>query len=67
MKLGNQVNVTEPCDKGRVSCIITTKDYFTKSHTHLQDHNTYKSLTLNPAKAIVTMFTLLCTICIHNT
>ena len=49
---GNQFIVIEPCDKNRLISIINTKDYFTKSYIHLQDHNTYKSLSLRPTKAI---------------
>ena len=32
---------------------MNTKDYLTKIHTHLQDHNTYKPLTYNPTSAII--------------
>ena len=32
---------------------MNTKDYVTKIHTHLQDHNTYKPLTYNPTSAII--------------
>ena len=32
---------------------MNTRDYLTKIHTHLQDHNTYKPLTYNPKSAIV--------------
>ena len=31
---------------------MNTKDYLTKFHIHLQDHNTYKPLTHNPVGAI---------------
>ena len=51
IKYGNQFIVIEPCDKNRLISIINTKDYFTKSYIHLQDHNTYKSLSLRPTKA----------------
>ena len=32
---------------------MSTRDYLTKIHTHLQDRNTYKPLTYNPTSAIV--------------
>ena len=32
---------------------MNTKDYVTKIHTHLQDHNTYKPFTYNPTTAII--------------
>ena len=32
---------------------MNTKDYLTKIHAHLQDHNTYKPLTYNPTSAII--------------
>ena len=49
----NQSIVIKPCDKGGGICIINTRYYFTKIDTHLQDRNTYKPLTYNPASAIV--------------
>ena len=49
----NQSIVIKPCDKGGGICIMNTRDYLTKIHTHLQDHNTYKPLTNNPTSAIV--------------
>ena len=49
----NQSIVIKPCDKGGGICIMNTKDYLTKIHTHLQDRNTYKPLTFNPTSAIV--------------
>ena len=49
----NQSIVIKPCDKGGGICIMNTKDYLTKIHTHLQDRNTYKPLTYNPTSAIV--------------
>ena len=49
----NQSIVIKPCDKGGGICIMNTKDYLTKIHTHLQDHNTYKPLTYNPTSAII--------------
>ena len=44
----NQSIVIKPCDKGGGICIMNTRDYLTKIHTHLQDRNTYKPLTYNP-------------------
>ena len=49
----NQSIVIKPCDKGGGICIMNTKDYLTKIHTHLQDRNTYKPLTYNPTSAII--------------
>ena len=49
----NQSIVIKPCDKGGGICIMNTKDYPTKIHTHLRDHNTYKLLTFNPTSAII--------------
>ena len=49
----NQSTVIKPCDKGGGICIMNTKDYLTKIHTHLQDQNAYKPLTYNPASAII--------------
>ena len=49
----NQSIVIRLCDKGGGICIMNTRDYLTKIHTHLQDHNTYKPLTYNPKSAIV--------------
>ena len=34
----NQSIVIKPCDKGGGICIVNTRDYLTKIHTHLQDH-----------------------------
>ena len=31
---------------------MNTRDYHTKIHTHLQDHNTYKPFTPNPTNAV---------------
>ena len=42
----------KPCDKGGSICIMNTRDYLTKIHTHLQDRNTYKPLTHNATSAI---------------
>ena len=44
--------VIKPCDKGGGISIMNTRDYLTKIHTHLEDHNTYKPLTYNPTSAI---------------
>ena len=49
----NQSIVIKPCDKGGGICIMNTKDYLTKIHTHLQDRNTYKPLTYKPTSAII--------------
>ena len=49
----NQSIVIIPCDKDGGICIMNTKDYLTKIHTHMQDCNTYKPLTYNPASAII--------------
>ena len=49
----NQSIVIKPCDKGGGICTMNTRGYLTKIHTHLQDRNTYKPLTYNPASAIV--------------
>ena len=49
----NQSIFIKPCDKGGSICIMNTRDYFTKIHTHLQDRNTYKPLTYNPTSEIV--------------
>ena len=38
----NQSNIIKPCDQGGGICIMNTRDYFTKFHTHLPDHNTKK-------------------------
>ena len=43
--------VIKPCDKGGGICIMNTKDYLTKIHTHLQDRNAYKPLTYSPTSA----------------
>ena len=52
--------VIKPCDKAGGICIMNTKDYLTKIHTHLQDHNTCKPLTYNPASAVINdTFTLI--------
>ena len=40
------------CDKGASICIMNTTDYLTKIYIHLQDHNTCKPLTPNPANTI---------------
>ena len=40
----NQSVIIKPCDKSGGICIMNTKDYLTKIHTHLQDHNTYTPL-----------------------
>ena len=44
----NQSIVVKPCDKIGVICILNTREYLTKIHTLLQDHNTYKLLIHNP-------------------
>ena len=44
--------VIKLCDKGGGICIMNTRDYLSKIHTHLQDHNTYKPLTHNPTSSI---------------
>ena len=49
----NQSIVIKPCDKGGGICIMNTKDYLTKIHARLQDHDTYKPLTYNPTSAII--------------
>ena len=49
----NQSIVIKPCAKGGGICIMNTRSYLTKIHTHLQDRNTYKPLTYNPTNAIV--------------
>ena len=49
----NQSIVTKPFDKDGGICITNTRDCLTKIHTHLQDHNTYKPFTYNPANAIL--------------
>ena len=51
--MNNQSIVIKACDKGGGICIMNTKDYLTKIHTHLQDRNAYKPLTYNAASAIV--------------
>ena len=48
----NQSILIKPCDKGGGIFIMNTRDYLTKIHTYLQDHNTYKPLTHNPTSAI---------------
>ena len=48
----NQSIVIKPCDKSGGICIMNTRDYLTKIHTHLQDHTTYKPLSHNPTNAI---------------
>ena len=49
----NRPIVIKPCDKGGSICIINTRDYLTKIHTHLQDRNIYKPLPYNRTSAIV--------------
>ena len=49
----NQSIVIKPCDKSGSICIMNTRGYLTKIHTHLQDHTTYRLLTHNPTSAIV--------------
>ena len=49
----NQSIVIKPCDKGGGICIMNTKDYLIKIHTHLHDRNSYKPLTYNTTSAIV--------------
>ena len=39
------------CDKSAGICIMNTRDYFIKIHTHLQDHSTYRPLTHNTKSA----------------
>ena len=46
----NQFIVIKPYDKGGCICIMNTKDYLAKIHTHLQDRNTYKTTDLQPNK-----------------
>ena len=48
----DQSIIIKPCDKSGGICIMNTRDYLTKIHTHLQDHTIYKPLTHNPANAI---------------
>ena len=48
----DQSIVIKPCDKSGGICIMNTRDYLTKIHTHLQDRTTYKPLTHNPTNAI---------------
>ena len=51
----NQSNIIKPCDQGGGICIMNTRDYFTKFHTHLPYHNTKKEkklLTHNPTNAV---------------
>ena len=48
----NHFIAMKPCDKCGGICIMNTRDCFTKTHTHLQDQNTYKLLTHNPTSAI---------------
>ena len=48
----NQSVVTKPCDKIESICIMNTRNYLTKIHTYLQDHNTRRSLTFKPTSAI---------------
>ena len=49
----NQSIVIKPCHKGRGICIMNTRGYLTKIHTHLQDRNRYKPLSYNPTCAII--------------
>ena len=49
----NQSIVIKPCDKGGGICIMNTRDYPTKIHTHLQDRNIYRPLARSPTNAIV--------------
>ena len=42
----------KPYDNGGGICMMNTRNYLTKIHTHLQEHDTYKLLTNNPRKAI---------------
>ena len=49
----NQSIVIKPSDKGGGICIMNTEDHLTKTHAHLQDHNTYKPLTYNPTSGII--------------
>ena len=45
--LKNNISIaTKTCEKGGGICIMNTREYL----THMQDHNTYKSLTHNPKK-----------------
>ena len=41
----NQSIVIKPCAKGGGICIMNTRNYLTKIHTHLLDLNRYKPLT----------------------
>ena len=49
----NQSIVIKPCDKGGGICIMNTKDYLTRTNTHLQDRNTYKPLTYNSTSPVI--------------
>ena len=44
----NQSIAIKPYDKGGGICIMNTRDYVTKIHKNLQDHNIYKPITYNP-------------------
>ena len=58
--------IIKPCDNGGGICIMNTRDYRTKIHTHIQDHSTYKLFTHNPTNAIA-HDTLSYNMCILNT
>ena len=48
----SQSIVIKPCDKDGGICIMNIRDYLTKIHLHLQDHDKYKPHTYNPPSAI---------------
>ena len=48
----NQSIVIKLCDKGGSICIMNTRNYLNKIHTHLQDQNIFKPLTYNPTSTI---------------
>ena len=50
--INNQSIIIKSCDKGGGICIMNTRDYLTKIHIDLQDHNPKKLLTHNPTNAI---------------
>ena len=67
----NRWIIIKPCDKDVGICIMNTRECLTKSHTHLQDWNTYKLLTHNRKNAITydvcTLIHYLHTQCITDT
>ena len=48
----NHSIIIKPSDKGWGICIMNTRDYLSKVHTHIQDHNTYKLLIHDPTNVI---------------